>query len=422
MIRLILDHGRRWSWVLGFVALFSFWEGWSIARRPEDAFEFWILLLAMWAGAILVTFDVKRGAIRPLALLPLSTRQAGRALWLATVALPALGLPMLLFLGAWSFGQCHPDTILPVGRLGLASLFVALWLGVFFNSLEAGTFSVLSSALMFAGLIYFKDTSEQPFKLVLFLAAGAFLSVTGWHRPERLFLNPASANRVVPDVNRGRGEARPPAGDGGIPLLMRTSCFHLAGYLGSMVALMALLSTWGGWPGSLETKVTLLAGTGTFMSGWFTLFYGLTPLLQHLRVLRTMPVSAARLAAVLLGITLLPFAVVGPLAAAVANLAWGSGAALIFLKSYAFVLAPLAICLSLAVWRGGGAVTYALQFAVLFGFYLAPAWLQASVSHAELSLESTVGVASLCTLLAFLLTRHALQHSKSPYQNLGVQP
>jgi hypothetical protein len=102
-------------------------------------------------------------------------------------------------------------------------------------------------------------------------------------------------------------------------------------------------------------------------------------------------------------------------------LAWGTPAALIFLKSSVFGLAPLAFCLFLGVWRGTRAGTHALQLIVLFGFYLGPTWLHAGLPYADVSLGRTAGVAALCVLLAFLLTRRALQHSSLPYRMPGLQ-
>jgi uncharacterized membrane protein (UPF0136 family) len=100
MKRLILDYFRRWSAVLALVGMLEFWLGWFIASNPKQSFEFWGLLLAMWAGANLLQFDLKRGVARGIAVLPLTARQIGLSWWLATVALPAIGFGVLLILGA----------------------------------------------------------------------------------------------------------------------------------------------------------------------------------------------------------------------------------------------------------------------------------------------------------------------------------
>ena len=68
MNRLILDYFRRWWWVLALACVLEFGLGWFIVSVPEQNFEFWGLLLAMWVGANLVSFDLRRGILRAVAV------------------------------------------------------------------------------------------------------------------------------------------------------------------------------------------------------------------------------------------------------------------------------------------------------------------------------------------------------------------
>ena len=79
MKRLIFDHFRRWRWILALGSVFAFAQGWFIASSAAYTFEFWVLLLALWTGANLLTFDLQRGVIRAVAVLPLTARQIGRS-------------------------------------------------------------------------------------------------------------------------------------------------------------------------------------------------------------------------------------------------------------------------------------------------------------------------------------------------------
>ena len=133
MKRLMLDYFRRWAWVLALGGIFEFGLGWFIANRPEDNFEFWGLMLALWAGAVLLSFDLRRGVVRAVAPLPLTARQIGRSWWLATVPLPAIALAALLFSGAGTFYHFHPTKVFPAGRLAWASIFNLMWLGTTFT-------------------------------------------------------------------------------------------------------------------------------------------------------------------------------------------------------------------------------------------------------------------------------------------------
>ncbi len=160
--------------------------------------------------------------------------------------------------------------------------------------------------------------------------------------------------------------------------------------------------------------MAIVPSMGSFMTAWFTVFYGLPPLLQHLRVLRTLPISASRLALVLLATTLLPFVVVGSLAAGVASVPWGLEGGIVFLKSYTTILAPLALCLFLGVWRGIDRITYALQLIVLFGFFLVPIGFHTLLQRPEGSFTFLATLTGVCVWLGFELTHYALlRHTPS---------
>lgn len=133
MKRLILDHYRRWWRVLALSAALEFGLGFTIAADPKMPFEFWAFLLALWTGATLLSFDLKNGALRALAPLPLTSRQISRGWWLATVPIPAIVLALLLFSGAAVFCHIDPSRALPAERLAMASLFTLVWLGMDFT-------------------------------------------------------------------------------------------------------------------------------------------------------------------------------------------------------------------------------------------------------------------------------------------------
>src|SRR6516225_3401487 len=201
MMRLMLDYFRRWWWVLALAGLFELWVGSWISNRPQDPFEFWILMGALWAGANLLSFDFKRGALRPVAGLPLTGRQVGRAWWVATVPLPAIGLAALLFLGAGTFCQFHPHKSLPTTQLALGSLFSLVWLGNAFpmifgvtrgwlgNRWQMGSnflISILGFLMLFGSMLLAQGAAKSPFKCALLLGVGGFMTLVGWVDADRL--------------------------------------------------------------------------------------------------------------------------------------------------------------------------------------------------------------------------------------------
>lgn len=197
---LILDYFRRWWWMLAIGVAFEFRQGWSIAKRPEEAFEFWIFMISLWMGALLLGFDLQRGVARTVASLPLTAKQIGRSWWLATIVIPAVALAGALLLGAGTFHYWYPENAFPAARLALASLFPLPWLATTFTSIygmnndvifgnwrERSTivfFSFLSTAMLFGGMLTLQDSSRQPFKFTIYLGVGALLIVAGWFRAE----------------------------------------------------------------------------------------------------------------------------------------------------------------------------------------------------------------------------------------------
>jgi uncharacterized membrane protein (UPF0136 family) len=439
MKRLMLDYFRRWAWVLALAGMLEFGLGWFIANRPEDNFEFWGLLLALWTGANLLSFDLRRGIVRAVAPLPLTARQIGRSWWLATVALPAMALAALLFAGAGTFYHFHPSKVFPVGRLALASLIYLLWLGAIscgtFSATRGsyggwrkfastGVFSLLSGAMILGGMIYFRDASKHSFKCALLLGVGGLLTVVSWVRAEQFCLgraepfNPGRAGirlTPLPSTNPSTYH-RPPEGYGGIPFLISTSFVRMFLYVAAMLALMALLQQWQGQGMPRHVSISSFAELGSFMSCGFIIVVQFLPVLRQLRYLRTLPTSPTRLAAVMISIVILPLIALGALVAGGAGLVLGAPAGLTVLKSYTFILAPASLCVFFAVWRGDGKQAYVLLVITLFGLQQVQLRLQAALHSLELPFSLCGSIAAICVLLAFVLTRCALMHSSRTYR------
>lgn len=435
MNRLILDHFRRWMWPLLLVGALEIRFGWSIAARPQDDFEFWGLLLALWAGANLLSFDLRRGVVRAVSIVPLAARQIGLGWWLATVPIPALAMAALLFSGAETYYYLHPITAFAVAPLSLTPLFNLFWLATIFTcTFPAPTFSgnrtqwardsffsMLSAAMLFAGMLFFQDAPKRPFKLVILFGVGAVLLVAGWLRAGRLVgghvcFRVVGPQQITPQQIAPRGPSYAPGGHGGIPFFVASRSLRTFAIVSSMVALMAVLMIISGDKLSRQLIIVTFAAMASFMPCWFITFYRLVPELQQLRALRSLPMSANCLAAALIAVVILPLMALAALTVGIAGLALGSQAAMPFLKNFAFILAPAALCVFFAVWRGGGVQTYVLMIVTLFGFFMTPLWLRSFFNTPEMSLTVSGFIAAICLLLAFLLTRRVLSHSSHAYR------
>jgi hypothetical protein len=152
------------------------------------------------------------------------------------------------------------------------------------------------------------------------------------------------------------------------------------------------------------------------MSCGFVMVFQLIPTLRQLRLLRTMPISLFGLAGALMAIMLLPLSALGAASAAVAGVALGTPAALTFLTSYTFELAPASLATLVAIWLGDGKPSYAVLIAVLFGSQQVQLRLQAYLHVLELPLSLAAAIAVGSALLALLLTPWALRSSRHAYR------
>jgi hypothetical protein len=451
MTRLMLDYFRRWWWVLALAGLFELWVGSLIANRPQDPFEFWVLLGSLWAGANLLSFDFKRGALRPVAGLPLTGRQVGRAWWVATVPLPAIGLAALLFLGAGTFCQFHPHKSLPTTQLALGSLFSLVWLGNAFpmifgvtrgwlgNRWQMGSnflISILGFLMLFGSMLLAQGAAKSPFKCALLLGVGGFMTLVGWVDADRLDIGRGvqfyRGRPELPTMGRQRFQLTPlelksipnqplsEAGAGGMPFFIFSRAMRICLLIGAMSGLGALLLIWLGSPMPGHGGVVVFAGTWSLMSCGVVMVFQLIPALRQLRLLRTLPISLIALAGAIIATMLLPLVALGAASAAVAGVALGTPAALTFLTSYTFEMAPASLATFLAVWLGDGKLCYAVLIAVLFGSQQVQLRLQAYLHVMELPLSLAAAIAAGCVLLALLLTPWALRSSRHAYRTRTI--
>ena len=151
-------------------------------------------------------------------------------------------------------------------------------------------------------------------------------------------------------------------------------------------------------------------------SFWFMSFFALIPALLQLRFLRSLPISAARLAAVMVATAILPLAALCALLTGTAAVVLGFAPAAGILKSYAGILAPCSLCIYLFVRLGVGTLAYALMVLTTILFQAVPLWTYWFFEHRETHLGLTVGIVVVCILSGFLLTRRALMRSSRPYR------
>lgn len=442
MKNIMLDHFRRWWWVLALCAGLEYALGWRIADKPDLPLEFYGLMIAMWSGAALLQKDWQRGAVRAVAILPLTGRQIGRAWWLATVGIPAIMLTSLLLMGGGTYHLLHPNTVLPLGRLAMMGLLNLPWLATMFMCIFAtvGTpekgweriynpfLSLLSVAMLFGGMLLCTNASKSPVKCAMFLGVGAWLMLAGWFRAERfnfgrsapVFLrraNRALRRRTGASLTPLAPKPQPaPAGYGAIPFLIFTTFVRGFSTITFMVAMMWLIFAWQ------HQKPESFGIMFIIMPCWFLVFFHLPPSLRQVRFLRTLAMSSSRLAALLMSVVVLPLVALGALVAGIAGVVYGAPLAVMALKGYMVILAPAALCVFLSLGRSEGKLTFLFHLVLMTVFFAIPVYLLVSSQYREIPAILEGLIVLIFVLLAFLLTRSALIYSSRPYriqENVG---
>ncbi len=433
MTRLILDYYRRWSLVLAIGAAVQLSLGWWTAVEAKTPVEFTAMVIPLCVGEILVLLDMARGMFRVVATLPLTPRQIGRSWWLANVLIPAVTLIALLFLGAGVAVICRPDQAFPLHRLSMASLFTALWLGVLFHLFFPGSgkfgawwqriflalltvvfvlwmvFRALSS---FLGYLLSPDAAKNPVNLAIFLAGGTFLTFLGWFRAGRF--DPAWAQsrglKSACGTTRFRltplptAPHQPPEGYGGILFLLRATFIDrflvcVASAIGFLIFVWSAPRFAG-----LQSQISLRDGLVIFI------VFPLRPCLMQLRLLRTLPISTSKLVAVIIASVILPAIAAGMLMTGIVALSLGTPAAVPILKSCILILAPIALCVSVTVWRGGGVQAYAFFIVAMM------AWVLVVAAWQNITFPLAGEVAAIGVVLAGLLTYYALLRGSRAYR------
>ncbi len=463
MTRLILDYYRRWGLVLSLGAALQLIQGWWIKADPRTPIEFTASMIPICLGLIPL-FDLSRGVVRVIGTLPLNLAKIGRGWWLANVLIPAIALVSLLFLGAGAAAFCHQSQALPWNRLAMASVVTVLWLGMMFALIFPAIFpvtgkkfshrlrgiltvlvgAILSVVLIFwaiFGFVLSPGSANDPVKLAIFLAGGTCLTFVGWFRAGRFdparadFVNPKTglADKFYANKAAAAGARptplptaphQPSEGHGGIRLLLRTTFMNgLLACLTGAIGILILVWCASRFPGVIRFPMTSQNGfvinlregfkindptTGAVLL--MLILFQVAPPLMQLRFLRTLPISTARLAAVIIALVILPAIAAGMLTAGIAGLAFGTPAAITILKSCLLILAPIALCIFFNVWRGGGIQGYAFSMVAMM------VWVCVASACRNITFPLAGAIAAAGVMTAWLLTYYALLRGGRAYR------
>ncbi len=449
MKQIIFDHFRRWRVVLISIGAVCFLFAGFMEREggPESpAISFHAILnhaivyvctfqLIIFYLGMCLTMDLQRGLARVLTTLPLTTKQIGRALWLASVAIPAVGLAAIGFLSLLVF-SIGANRAMPLGSYLVACAIAAPTLGATFGAMtlmrtaipntfidRIGTlFSNVLLMLPFFGLLFFDKTNPNLTVAGLFFAALTILTIIGWFRAGQLVSNRAGFRPVSRSSRKQTGQCKTPTGFGGIPFLItKTTGQVFFMYLVVMVGMLGatlLLDRHR----TLQKIVEINANGYNLVifSAWAVGIFQVFHMFILLRLLRTLPISTTKLAALLVFLPTASLVLMSLVLGACFYPFIGQAAALQFAAIFLIPMTITALAIPVVLWSGlernslaliGFVFFLSLTLPIFFGLDGVPLWFRGAV-------------AMIIVSISFFTSKYLLPRSSKAYRfqlsNLGA--
>ena len=402
MKKIILDHFRRWwwVWVLGCIFHAALTVGMCIPneRRHQSMSAF---PLGVFLGAFLLMMDLQRGHARALLAMPVTLKQVARAWWWAAVGLPAVALAVIsgITFGIMcliTFVTHHQMPVIGVATNNwMANLFL---LGVTFFAVTGmparnnagadwkqkvrGAFFGILYGGSIGGWMLYKDLDFTTSTGMIIFSIATILTVFGWFRAEILVMERAAFRPSSPAPGKKKSApSRCAEGRGGMFFLIQ-SIFTRMIWMGLwMMAFVVLIFGIMVFPKfaaiSAQTHGVVSADPFDFFGGgngmvvfqfMWVMAFQIVVFAMHVRFLRTMPVSAAKLAGAFVFTPLVAMLVVlyasNLLVAAISHTSPTMPATMIANGC----LLPIAIATTipvLLIWRGIGTFTWVAMMLLL---------------------------------------------------------
>ncbi len=440
---IILDHFRRWrvAMILFGVIFFLFAgfiekEGGSeMLAAPFNAllnhtiFYVYVFQILIFYAGFFLTMDLRLGLARALTALPVTTKQIGRALWLASVAIPALGLTVIGFLALLVF-SIGANKAMPFGNYLIACVLAAPTLGAMFGATTftvtaipetlldriRAMFSNVFMMLPIFGLIFFDRKNPNMTEAGLIFAALTILTIIGWFRAEQLVLNRAGFRPASRHPKKQTAQYKTPTGFGGIPFLItKTTGQVLLMYLFMAAFMLAIPMLMEGHR-TFQDSIRINAGGYNLVifSAWAVGIFQVFHMLIQLRLLRTLPISTTKLAALLVFLPIASLVLLSIILGAFFFPFIGQPKALEVAATFLTPMTIVSIGIPLVFWLGLERNTMVLIGFVFFLSVTLPIWF--GLDKVPLSLRFA-GTAFLIGA-SFFVTKYLLARSSKAYRVL----
>jgi len=449
MKRIILNQIRRWRVVLISIGsvyfLFAgFMEREGGSETPATSFHALLnhaivyvctfQLIIFYLG-ILLTMDLQRGLARVLTTLPVTTKQIGRALWLASVAIPAAGVMAIGFLSLLTF-FIGANRAMPLESYWVACAIAAPTLGATFGAMTlmrtatpdtfidriGNVFSNVFLMLPIFGLLFFDKTNPNLTVAALIFAALTILTVIGWFRAGHLVLNRAGFRLASRHPRKQTEQRKTPVGFGGIPFLItKTASQVFRNYL-IIVVVMLGVTIFFVRHRSLQNAVESTNGGYNLVlfSAWAVGIFQVLHIFIQLRLLRTLPISTTKLAALLVILPVASFAVLSLILGAFLYAFIGQAEAFKIAAIFLIPMTIAALAIPLFLWSGFERNSLALIGLTFFLSLTLPIFYGLD----GVPLLFRCAVAIILISISFFATKYLLPRSSKAYRiqlsNLGA--
>ena len=259
----------------------------------------------------------------------------------------------------------------------------------------------------------FGMVSRNSIRTAGVITLGVVLTAVGWFMAEQLVAGRAAYRPGNQTSGRRPGRVPLQQGYGGIPRLMiSTSTRALLFGLGMIVVMGLVFFLQGGpkydWAGAIKAML----GMG-FFPFWFVTFVTLLPAFLQTRLLRSLPISATKLAAVMIGIVLLPLVILGCLIACVIGATLGMQTVVSFAGTYLLTIPMATLCVVLMFTLGNGMLGFLTMMFLLIATQSAWIFYQ---SYNKVGLGTATEIIGVCVVICFFAVRQCLLRGSKPYR------
>ena len=429
MKRIILDYYRRW-WpvILALLVAHILLESWSLRSSSwqRSILPLFSCNIFLFLG-IMITGDFARGQARVLAFLPLTPRQSGRALWIASILIPGLIFAIATlfcalaysngrFLAVFESAQLRHWASIPivVGSIFASQAIAQIIVSAVQPTSTLGIAGMVGGymggvGLALGGWFYLQGQSIHPLAAAFTIILLAVITALGWLRAGELITFQATRSRSFTSAPTKKAATKTVSGVGGLRFLLQRT--FLRSVLFPLGIYFLIHSFNGGSMQSFNLGGNVYVLYAVLMPMLFVLMMEIVPVAEQLRSLRTLPISSSMLAGILTFLPLVSLSAVATILYFFIAPAGGYTALLPFIKVFLTLAATAAFSQTILVWRGFDTLGYLFLIAPIAAvFYFA------FKTNREIPLAISITLPIVLTTLSYLVTRWLVTRSSVAYR------